>query len=455
MKSPKLFTLTSSCSAMTQHTHPTILVIVGIRGDLSRRKLLPALARLARAKQLPERFKIVGVSRQEIVMSELIGSLSSEDAAFLSGCTEVVSFNPAKVDEYKILAKKLVAIEKEFDEKAERLFYLSVPPEVSKPLIEHLGTSGLASTPGTKLLLEKPFGVDEVSAQELVAHIEAHFEPEQVYRIDHYMAKEMAQNIIAFRQGNSLFKRTWSGQFIESIEIIASEQIGIEGRAHFYEQTGALRDVIQSHLMQLAALVLMELPTSHALGSVPSARLAALEALKPVDPARALRAQYDGYGKEVGNSSSLVETFVCLTLESNDPLWAKTSIRLVAGKSLHGRYTEVRINYHKVADHESNELILRLQPQEGIGIFICLKEPGFERRIERQRLQFSYDQQIATLPSAYEHVLLDAMRSDHSLFTTSDEVLASWRVLQPLLDAWAYEKDIKHYPVGATPDTIA
>lgn len=440
---------------MGQHTRPTVLVIVGIRGDLSRRKLLPALALLARAKQLPEKFKIVGVSRQEIVMSELVDGLSMEDAAFLIAHTEMVSFNLAEVDEYQVLAKKIDQVEKEYGEKAERLFYLSVPPEVSKPLIEHLGTSGLAGMGDTKLLLEKPFGVDEISAQELVAHIDAHFEPEQVYRIDHYMAKEMAQNIIAFRQGNSLFKRTWNGQFIESIEIIASEQIGVEGRAHFYEQTGALRDVIQSHLMQLAALVLMELPTSHTLGSIPGARLAALKVLKLADPSRALRAQYEGYGEEVSNPTSLVETFVSLTLESTDPLWTKTPIRLVAGKSLHGRYTEVRINYHKVADHESNELILRLQPQEGIGIFICLKEPGFERRIERQRLQFSYDQQVSTLPSAYEHVLLDAMRSDHSLFTTSEEVVASWRVLQPLLDAWAREDDITTYQAGAVPDTIS
>lgn len=440
---------------MARHIHPTILVIIGIRGDLSRRKLLPALARLAKAKQLPKQFKIVGVSRQKIVISELVEGLPKEDMEFLAGCIDDVSFNLAEVSEYEVLAKKLAAVEKEFGEKAEKLFYLSVPPEVSKPLVERLGASGLAEVPGTKLLLEKPFGTDEISAQELVAHIDTHFEPNQVYRIDHYMAKEMAQNIIAFRQGNSLFKRTWNSDFIESIEIIASEQIGIEGRAHFYEQTGALRDVVQSHLMQLAAFVLMELPKDHALGSIPQARLAALEALKPVDPTHALRAQYEGYGQEVGNTDSLIETFVSLTLRSVDPRWQSTAIRLVTGKALHGRYTEIRINYYKVADHESNELILRLQPQEGLGIVICLKEPGFERRVERQRLQFSYDQQISTLPSAYEHVLLDAMRSDHSLFTTSDEVVASWRVLQPLLDAWSLEKTIATYPVGAIPESVA
>lgn len=439
---------------MAKHAHPTILVIIGVRGDLARRKLLPALARLARADQLPVQFRIIGVSRQEIDVAELVADLSEVDRDFLASHIETVSFNMAEVGEYEVLASKLSAIETEYGEPAERLFYLSVPPEVSKPLIEHLGQSGLASIPGSKLLLEKPFGVDELSARELVEHIDAHFQPGQVYRIDHYMAKEMAQNLIVFRQGNSLFKRTWSSQFIESIEVIASEEIGIEGRAQFYEQTGALRDVVQSHLMELVALVLMDLPSTHTLGSIPEARLAALEALRPADPRQALRAQYESYAQEVGNPGSLVETFVSLTLFSTDPRWERMPIRIVAGKALHARYTEIRINYHKIADHESNELILRLQPQEGVGVVICLKEPGFDRRIERQRLQFNYDQVDTILPSAYEHVLLDAMRSDHSLFTTSEEVVASWRVLQPLLDSWTNENDIRQYPIGTAPEII-
>lgn len=440
---------------MAKHEKPTILIIVGVTGDLSRRKLLPALARLARAETLPQKFKIIGVSRKAIDMAMLTKGLREDDADFLTRHIERVSLHLAETDDYGVLTDKIASIEKEFGEQAEKLFYLSVPPAVSRPLIEHLGNAGIAKIPGTKLLLEKPFGTDEQSAIELVEHIEAHFSADQVYRIDHYIAKEMAQNIIVFRQGNSLFKRTWNSQFIESIDIVASEEIGIEGRAQFYEQTGALRDIVQSHLLQLAALVLMDVPSSHSLGNIPQARLDALNALLPADPAVAIRAQYDGYGEEAENPGSLVETFVSLTLFSRDPRWAGTPVRLTAGKALDAKYTEIRINYHKIADHESNELILRLQPQEGVDIIMCVKEPGFDRRIERQRLHFAYDHAAAVLPSAYEHVLLDAMRSDQGLFTTSEEVLASWHIVQPLLDAWAQKATIRHYPAGTAPQELA
>lgn len=432
---------------------PTILVIVGITGDLARRKLLPALARLAQADALPKKFRIVGVSRREIDIDGLVGHLDEGSRAFLRQHIESISFNLAKSDEYQVLTSKLAEIEEGFGEAAEHLFYLSVPPGISKPLIEQLGAAGLAKGSHVKLLLEKPFGVDEISAQELVEHIETSFSSEQVYRIDHYLAKEMAQNILVFRRDNSLFKQTWNGQFIESIEIIASEAIGIEGRAHFYEQTGALKDIIQSHLLQLVALVLMRLPASQDLDAIPQARQKALETLQVADPAQAVRAQYDSYAAEVGNPDSTVETFVSLTLFSDDPIWDEVPIRVTTGKALHRKYTEIRINYRKTADHESNELILRLQPEEGVEVVICTKKPGFDRRIERQVLRFAYDYEDA-MPDAYEHVLLDAMRSDHSLFATSGEVLASWHILQPLLDAWAYEKRIKHYRTGATPESI-
>lgn len=439
---------------MTKYEKPTILIIIGITGDLSRRKLLPALSDLARAGKLPGKFRIIGVSRRNIDMRALTKGLSKENVSFLTKHIEWVSLHLADTSEYSVLRTKIEAVEQEFGEEADKLFYLSVPPTVSRPLIEHLGLSGIAKLPRTKLLLEKPFGMDKASAEELVNHIEAHFSAEQVYRIDHYIAKEMAQNIIVFRQGNSLFKRTWNNQFIESIEIIASERIGIEGRAAFYEQTGTLRDVVQSHLLQLAALVLMDLPGSHSLGSVPAARLEALNALQPADPATAVRAQYEGYAAEAENPGSLVETFVSLTLISNDPRWTNTPIRLTSGKALHAKYTEIRVNYHKTADHESNELILRLQPKEGVDVVVCVKEPGFDRRIERQPLRFAYDHTSATLPDAYEHVLLDAMHSDHSLFTTSEEVVASWRVLQPLIDAWEDDTDIRYYLPGAAPESI-
>src|ERR1035437_2486585 len=210
---------------------PTILIIFGITGDLSRRYLLPAIEAIAKAKKLPEKFEIVGITRQKNF--------------------KFFQMDIGDEKDYKKLDSHLRKIEKTFGTPTQRLFYLSVPPGVSKSIIELLGKSGLAKIKNTNLLLEKPFGVDLKNATDLARHVDKYFSPTQVYRIDHYLAKETAQNIIVFREGNSLFKKTWNKDFIESIEIIASEKIGIEGRANFYEQTGALRDFVQSHLLQL------------------------------------------------------------------------------------------------------------------------------------------------------------------------------------------------------------
>lgn len=438
---------------MGKHSLPTIITVIGITGDLSRRKLLPAILDLARADMLPEKFRIIGVSRKPIDISSLLADIDEADGKFLERHIERVSFDLADTSQYRVLADKVSGIEEQFGEQAEHLVYLSVPPEISKLIVKHLGESDVLVREGIKLLLEKPFGTNELSATELVRHVDAYFTPEQVYRIDHYLAKEMAQNILVFRRDNSLFKNTWNKQFIESIEIVASEKIGVEQRSNFYEQTGALRDLVQSHLLQLTALVLMSLPHHNDPTEVPRARLAALSALQPAAPEHSRRAQYTGYSTEVDNPSSLVETFTSLTLFSNDPTWEGVPIRIATGKALSAKYTEVRINYRKTAEHESNELILRLQPNEGVTVIICVKEPGFDGRIERKSLQFNYDQETK-LPDAYERVLLDAMRSDHSLFATSEEVLASWHIIQPLLDAWAFDKDIEQYEVGTALETL-
>jgi glucose-6-phosphate 1-dehydrogenase len=198
------------------------------------------------------------------------------------------------------------------------LFYLSVPPEATQSVVQMLGDSGLAEVANTKLLLEKPFGTDLASAEQLVEHLKQHFKEEQVYRIDHYLAKEMAQNLIVFRSANPVFSQTWNNTFISSIEIVASEKIGIEGRKTFYEQTGALRDVVQSHLLQLAALTLMELPKLNDMQSIPRLRCEALSAIQPAQPTTAIRGQYASYKEEVGNPSSSVETFVSLQLASTN-----------------------------------------------------------------------------------------------------------------------------------------
>lgn len=432
---------------------PAILVIVGISGDLAKRKLLPAIREIADAGILPKQFRIVGISRRPLNIADI---LPDGDQQFLRDVIELVQMDLTKAEDYATLHSRLQAIETTFGTSTQRLFYLSIPPQAAEPVVRLLGAGGL-NTPNTKLLLEKPFGVDLASAQALIDNIQTHFKEKQIYRIDHYMAKEMAQNLVVFRANNSLFRRTWSNEFIASIEIIASEQIGIEGRSAFYEQTGALRDLVQSHLLQLAALTLMELPASDELQGIPGKRLKALQLLEPPAdiPAQVVRGQYEGYRQEVANPRSTVETFASLTLSSRDPRWEGVPITITAGKKLDRKSTEIRIRYKHDEHSKANLLTLRIQPNEGAEVCLWTKKPGYEHRLQLLPLDFSYSSHYTELPQAYERVFVDAMRADHSLFTTSEEVLASWRILAPVQHAWDMGSGgpVIYVP-GSTPDEV-
>ena len=439
---------------------PTILVIVGITGDLAKRKLLPAIERLADDGVLPEHFRIVGITRRDVEIKDVLAGLPKQAHKhywFLQSHMEMFRMDLGNPADYRRLRARLNAIDKSFGG-AQRLFYLSVPPQISLPIIEHLGKAGFAKQAGTKLLPEKPFGADLDSAEQLISKIKKYFDESQVYRIDHYLAKVMAQNILVFRSGNSLLKRTWSKDFIERIDITASEKIGIEGRATFYEQTGALRDFVQSHLLQLAALTLMDLPKRRDdWQEVPRLRLKALKSLAPPDrtslSSTVVRGQYDSYAKEVKNPGSQVETFVSLELASSDPRWAGVPITLTTGKALDQMYTEVCLHYRQEEASEANQLVLRIQPKEGIELSLWSKRPGLGREMEQVRLDFEYG--AHDLPDAYEQVFLDAINSDHTLFTSSEEVLASWRILAPILSYWSMTTgDLVIYKPGATPAAI-
>lgn len=420
-------------------TQPTTLVIVGITGDLSQRMLLPAIENIARAEMIPDHFKIIGISRKDVDASEVV----DESLTFVRDHTQMVRMDLDNLDDYRKLSELLDQIDANH-ENAQRLYYLSVPPAVSTPIITHLGESGLANKAGTKLLLEKPFGTDLTSAKDLVTHIEQYFDESQLYRIDHFMAKEMAQNIVVFRSGNALFKRTWNKDFIKSIHIIASETLDIEGRVTMYEQTGALRDLIQSHLMQLAALTLMDLPEIGRWQEIPEKRLAALSSLQPAKTFH--RAQYEGYRDEVENPDSTTETYASVTFESDDPTWSGVPITLTTGKAMKEKYTEIRIHYTQENDErEANELTIRINPDEGISFCIWTKKPGYDHQPELTPMKFTYAEHFESLPDAYEKVFVDAINSDHSLFTTSQEVLESWRVLQPVLDEWSKDQEIETY----------
>jgi glucose-6-phosphate 1-dehydrogenase len=430
---------------------PTLLVIFGITGDLSKRKLIPAIEQIAKAGALPEQFQVVGVTRRAVTEQEVMAGL---EAPFLAGHLTMHQMDLVSLDDYRELDRYLETTIRKMGG-GQQLFYLSVPPQISRPIVQLMGESGIAGRPNTKLLLEKPFGTDLQSAEELVEQTRRHFSEDQIYRIDHYLAKEMAQNLIVFRRGNSLFKRTWNKDFIEKIEVIASEKIGIEGRAAFYEQTGALRDLVQSHLLQLAALTLMEMPKGAELADVPARRLQALQKLQ-LDPGKpvyevAARGQYRGYRAEVADERTATETYVDVTLQSTDPLWEGVPIRLVTGKALDAKATEIRITYKKDEEFEANQLTIAFQPDEGVNVKLWTKVPGYEWKVEQHSLHLAFKDHFQALPEAYEQVLVDAMLSNHTLFTSSDEVLASWRIIQPILHAWEMSSDdLKTYEPGSS-----
>lgn len=434
---------------------PTILVIVGISGDLARRKLIPALLKIYGANILPDKFRIVGASTNDATHADIF---PKDDNSGMQGKTEIIKMDLTNTQACNELGVRLDKIEKEFGTSAQRLFYLAVPPQVVPVIVENFGHAGLLKSKSAKLLLEKPFGVDLESALERVEQLRSHCEEEQIYRIDHYLAKEMAQNLIVFRNGNSLIKRTWNRDFIESIEIIAAEQIGIEGRTVFYEQTGALRDFVQSHLLQLAALVLMDLPSStEDWNDVPERRLRALSAIEPPRYVneQVQRGQYIGYRKEVGNPDSTVETYVSMTLYSRDWHWQGVPITLTTGKALDRKRTEIRVRYRQEDSLHANELVMHVQPNEGVTMHMWVKKPGHEHELQELPLNVAYEQHFSQLPDAYERVLADAMLSNRALFTTSEETIASWRILEPVQKAWEMSSDdLFFYKPGEDPKKL-
>lgn len=417
----------------------TKLVIFGITGDLASRKLLPALSRIIATGEFDD-LSIIGVSRRHVEQYELLGEHHQQ----LSGTTSMFTMDLSDPHDYAELREY---INLQDDEQA--LFYLAVPPTSTLEIVENLGKTGL-NEPNCKLLLEKPFGIDLASAREMISHVANYFDESRIYRIDHYLAKEMAQNIVIFRASNAIFNSIWDNRFIESIEIIASEEIGIEGRAHFYEQTGALRDFLQGHLMQLLALILLHVPENLDWDKLPSARLEALKHIQPADPEKSVRAQYDSYRQEVGNAESNVETFVQTILSSNDPAWQDVPLQLATGKALDRKTTEVRVHFRKANASQSNSLIFHIQPNEGIEIDLITKKPGYDQRFETQKLNFMYPEGTE-LPDAYEQVMVDAIRSHKSLFTTGDEVVRAWEILAPLQQSWTEgDSQLKLYQPGSS-----
>ncbi len=423
----------------------TKLLIFGITGDLGVRKLLPALEQIINNTGFDD-LSVIGASRREVDRAELFVNCQNKD--FLDGKLSVFKMDLANLDDY-IKLRQFVNL----GDDEQMVIYLAVPPQATSQIVDFLGEAGI-NAPNVKILFEKPFGVDLASAQQLISQSERYFKEEQIYRIDHYLAKEMAQNIVAFRGRNALFSGIWSNNFIESIDVVALETLDIEGRAQFYEHTGALRDFVQGHLMQLAILALMDIPHDFEWNEMPDLRLAALKQIESVSARGVIRAQYEGYRDEVGNPNSKVETFVSLKLVSSQPKWLGVPITLTTGKALSESKTEIRVKLKKTNGAESNNLIFKIQPNEGIDIELFAKKPGYGKSFESNKLSFNYP--VGTdLPDAYEQVIVDAILSQKSLFTRNEEVIQSWRILQPVLDDWASDQsEIKIYPKGSSAESV-
>jgi glucose-6-phosphate 1-dehydrogenase len=446
---------------------PQDIVIIGASGDLSRRKLLPALYNLAAVGLLPKRGGIIGLARTNL-NSEGFREFARESVRQFSrtgfdekrwdGLASRLTYIPPGGREYADLTART--------RESDRLVYLAVPPSAVPSVVRSLNDAGLKS--GTRLVVEKPFGRDLASARQLNRTLHESFAESQIFRIDHYLGKETVENILVFRFGNSVFERVWNRDAIDNIQITVAESSGIEGRGAFYEEAGALRDIVQSHVFQVLGLLAMEPPADTAAESIRDEKAKVFRAMRPLDPNRTVRGQYaagtvgvdvvPGYREEEGVApDSTTETFFAAQVEIDTWRWAGTPFFLRTGKRLPRRATEVTIVFREaplclfegtcVERLPPNHLTLRIQPDEGITFSFLAKQPGPEVKDQLVQMDFSYGDSFMTQPEeAYERLLHDVMVGDHTLFMREDAVERAWTIVQPALDNPA---PLSTYPAGS------
>ncbi len=443
-------------------SEPHVFVIFGATGDLARRKLIPAFYELQDREGFGRRSVVVGVGRQPMTdddfraeASEALIEAGLDPADVEKWCAGCLHYQTI-ADGFDVLADRIRTIEADHSLSAEnRAFYLALPPQVFESTVRGLAESGLNRSAGwTRLVVEKPFGHDLASARELNELVHSAFEEDQIYRIDHYLGKDTVQNLLVFRFANALFEGAWNRDRIEEVQITVAESLGVEGRIDYYDQAGALRDMVQSHLTQLMTLVAMEPPVRLEAGAIRDEKVKVLSSIRPIDLDRVVWGQYaaseqseervPGYVEDLGQDSP-TETFVGLEVFIDNWRWEGVPFRLRTGKRLPAKTTSIAIVFKEApislfgpqhAGHaQSNVLMLTIQPDEGFELFFDVKGPGDDAPLKTEAFTFSYADAFGDLPDAYETLLGDIIDGDQTLFVRADEVERSWEVFQPLLDA--------------------
>jgi glucose-6-phosphate 1-dehydrogenase len=463
---------------------PCVLVVFGASGDLTRRKIFPALYALATRRLLPESFAVVGVSRTEWTddefrerMEHAVREFGRDDFReeawdWLAAGTRYLTADFTDEAAEDRLAGHIRELDEERGTRGNRVYYLAIPPQAMPVVVQELGER--RSTEGwVRLIVEKPFGHDLASARELTEVISRHFTEEEVFRIDHYLGKETVQNMLALRFANGIFEPIWNRQFIDHVQITVAESIGIEGRAGYYEQSGAIRDIFQNHMLQLVALTAMEPPIDFLPDSVRNEKVKVLKAIHTPGPKHVVRGQYGtGFveGKEVPGyreeesvaPDSMTETYVAAKLFVDNWRWADTPFYVRTGKRLARRETTIAIQFQR-APHppfedpateelRPNLLLVHVQPDEGVSLAIAAKVPGQGMRLRTVNMDFVYGGAFrAELPEAYERLILDAMLGDQTLFTRSDEVEEQWAIVDAIVAAWARDRpSFPNYAAGTS-----
>lgn len=444
---------------MSAEVPPTLLVIFGATGDLSRRKLLPALGALHARKALPERFVVLGIARDPF----------PDDAAFRGIARELLpglddsqihyqTIGESTPDDFARIAKDIEALDREHQLGGNRIFYLALPPQAFAPTVKGLGAAGLNASAGfTRVVVEKPFGHDLDSARALNATLHEYFREDQIFRIDHYLGKETVRNLLVFRFANPLFESQWNRDRIEQVEISVAESVGVGSRAGYYDRAGAVRDMVQNHLTQLLCLVAMEPPSTFDAGAIRDEKMKVLQSMQSVGPENALLGQYVAGTADDGSASagylgeqgvprdSRTPTFASIRARIDNWRWHGVPFVLCTGKRLAARSTRIVVRFRpapvtlftRIPDCGvgRNELTIFIQPDEGFSLTFEVKQPGERIRIGPRALDFYYREAFPALADAYETLLGDVIEGDLTLFVSAGWAERSWELYRPLLEA--------------------